>query len=197
MVARTPIMQYDLNRDVDTAQKMASRLHPFVYEDETFGFMPDDLPRLTISGLLMRLHRLSLLGDLLSDEQREMLNTAHQQVDNIKQEWHVAYTNKITHELVMRINEWSQFLNECGQHQDECNEQYPSMVEKRVMIQALVDEAKTLNALSPEIEKRLRDTDLLLQGHFKPGAFIWDQRLQRAYPQDRYGFLYGDTLISL
>jgi hypothetical protein len=169
---------------------MASQLDPFGYEDDTYGGMPDNRPKLTIGGLLMRLHRLSLLDKLLSDEQRERLDKAHQEVDKVKQEWLTAYTNKITHELRLHINEWKQLLNECGQDQNECREMYPSVVEKRVMAQVLADEARALNTLTPEIEKRLQGIDSQMQGYFKSGSFIWDQRLQSAYPQDQYGFLY-------
>ncbi|MEP6988621.1 MAG: hypothetical protein ABI970_23675, partial [Chloroflexota bacterium] len=158
------------------------------------GYTPDDLPKLTIGGLLMRLHRLSLLGNLLSNEQQEQLDIAQKQVENVKREWLVAYTNKTTDELIIRINEWNQFLNECRQNQDECREMYPSMVEKRVMAQVLVNEARELNVLTPEIEKRLNGIDSQLQGYFKAGSFVWDQRLQRAYPQDEYGFLYVTIL---
>lgn len=185
-----PVFKYDLNHDVDAVQAMASRLIPFVYENETFGYMPDDLPKLTIGGLRMRMHRLALLGNLLSDEQRERLATAQQQVDSVKQEWLVAYTNKTTDELVVRINEWYQFLSECDQNQDECREMYPAIAEKRVMAQVLANEARKLNALTPDIEKRLNGIDSQLQGYFKAGSFVWDRRLQRAYPQDQYGFLY-------
>ena len=193
MTTVRPTLKYDLNRDVDTAQAMALRLDPFVYESETFGSMPDDFPNLTIGGLLMRLHRLALLGNLLSDEQRAALDTAQQQVDAIKREWRVAYTNKTTHELALRVNEWNQCLNECQQVGDECREMYPSVVEKRVMAQILANEARALNALTPDIEKRLNGIDLQLQDYFKPGGFVWDQRLQPSYPQDHFWFLYVKT----
>src|SRR5579864_7202795 len=104
MAAVEPVIQYDLNRDVQAAQAMASRLDPFVYENEMYGGMPAGLPKLTIGGLLMRLHRLSLLGNLLSGEQREGLDTAQQLVVKVKREWLTAYTNKITHELALHIN---------------------------------------------------------------------------------------------
>lgn len=190
MVVVRPVIQYDLNRDIHTAKEMASRLNPFVYEKEIYGFMPDGLPNLTIGGLLMRLHRLSLLDNLLSSDQREQLDIARQQVDSIKQEWLVAFTNKTTRELVLRINEWNQFLNECRQDQDECRDMYRSVVEKRVMAQILSKEASALKALTPKIENRLIGIDLQMQEFFKPSSFIWDQRLQQAYPQDQYGVLY-------
>jgi hypothetical protein len=50
MAAGRPVIQYDLNRDVHTAQVMASRLDPFVYENETYGNMPEGLPKLTVGG---------------------------------------------------------------------------------------------------------------------------------------------------
>lgn len=190
MTTVRPEIKYDLNHDVDTAQAMASRLVPFVYENETFGYMPDNLPNLTIGGLLMRLHRLMLPGNLLSDQQRTRLTTAKQQVDRVKQEWLVAYTNKTTDELVVRINQWKQFVSECQQNQNECREMYPSLVEKRVMAQALVNEARELNALNPDIEKQLNAIDSQFQSYVDPGSFVWDQRLQPSYPQDQYGFLY-------
>jgi len=190
MPSVSPVFQYDLNHDVDAVQAMASRLVPFVYENAIFGYTPDDLPKLTIGGLLIRLHRLALLHNLLSDEQRARLATAQQQADSVKQAWLVAYTHKTTDELTMRINEWNQFLNDCVRNEDECSEMYPSLVEKRVLAQVLANEARELNALTPEIEKRLSGIDSQLQGYFKAGSFVWDQRLQQAYPQDHYGFLY-------
>ena len=188
-----PVIQYNLNRDVHTAQEMASRLDPFIYENETYGFMPDDLPKLTIGGLLMRLQRLSLLGNLLSEEQRETLITSQQQLVTIKQAWLTAYTNRVAHELALHINELNQFLGDCEQDQDACREMYPSVVEKRVMVQILVSEATELNAPLLDLENRLRDIDLRLQIYFKPGRFVWDKRLLRAYPKDQYGFLYVST----
>ncbi|MHB8629873.1 MAG: hypothetical protein ACYDEO_27190 [Aggregatilineales bacterium] len=92
MAAVRPVIQYDLNRDIQAVQAMASRLDPFVYENETYGSMPADLPKLTIGRLLMRLHRLSRLGNLLSGEQRERLHTAQQLVDKVKREWLTALT---------------------------------------------------------------------------------------------------------
>jgi len=190
MTALRPAFLYHLNHDVDTVQVMASRLVPFIYEHAIFGYTPDDLPKLTMGGLLMRLHRLMLLVNLLSDNQRERLATAQQQVDSVKQEWLVAYANKTTDELIIRINAWNRFLNECSHNQDECREIYSSMVEKRVIAQVLVNEARELNVLTPEIAERLNEIDSQLHSYFKAGSFIWDQRLQQVYPHDEYGFLY-------
>jgi len=190
MVAVRPVIQYNLNRDVHTLQEMAARLDPFIYENETYGFMPEGLPKLTIGGLLMRSQRLTLLSNLLSDEQRKTLNSAQQQLVTIKQAWLTAYTNRVAHELALHINELRQFLDDCGQDQDACREMYPSVVEKRVLAEILVSEARELNAQPLELENGLHNIDLHLQGLFKPGHFIWDKRLLRAYPKDQYGFLY-------
>ena len=190
MATASPVIKYDLNRDVHTVQEMASRLDPFVYDSEMYGFMPDGLPKLTIGSLLMRLHRLLLLGNLLSGEQRKLLDMARQQLDKVKHEWLTAYTNKTLLELTLRTNETNQFLKECGEDRDKCREMYPAVAEKHVMAQILANEARELNVLTVETENRLRKIDSQLQHTFKPGSFIWDLRLQPAYPQDENGFLY-------
>src|SRR5258707_14790510 len=47
--------QFDIERDVKTVEAMASRLTPYVYENQLYGSMPGDLAKLTVGGLLMRL----------------------------------------------------------------------------------------------------------------------------------------------
>ena len=193
MTAVIPAIRYDMGRDVLTAQMMASRLDPFVYETETYSFMPNNLPKLTIGGLLMRLNRLSRLGNLLSEDQLDKLDTARQQADRVKRAWLVAYTNKVIHELNLHVTEWCEFLKECEQDQNECHEMYPSVVEKRVMAQTLTNEARKLDVLTPKVDKQLLEIDSRMEGYFSPGRFIWDPRLQQAYPHNPYAFLYVST----
>src|SRR5260221_1821519 len=62
MVNAQSAIRYDLDRDVKTVEAMAARLKPYIYEEELYGQMPGDPPKLTMAGLLMRLHRLSPLS---------------------------------------------------------------------------------------------------------------------------------------
>lgn len=182
---------FDLNRDVRTVEAMAARLKPYIYEDELYGSMPGDLPKLTIGGLLMRLSRLSALPGLLSPAQQGTVSAAQNQFDGIRKEWGVAYENKLQRELKVRISALDQFFNECADNLRGCADEYPSQVEKRVMVELLKDEASVRSSLPAGLKGGLTALDNKIHRYFDPGDFIWDARLEPAYPKEKYWFLYG------
>jgi len=190
MTTAHPVIRFDLDRDVRTAEAMASRLVPYVYEDEVYGSMPGDLPKLTLGGLLMRVHRLSAIANVLSPQQQAALQKAQQELDKVRQEWPTAYEKKIQRELKVRITSLEQFLAECDENARGCADNYPSNIEKRVMAEDLKDEAEARNALPVDLKGGLGSVDGKLRRYVKPGAFIWDKRLEPAYPRDKYWFLY-------
>ncbi len=190
MTTAQPVIRFDLDRDVRTAETMASRLTPYVYEEEIYGAMPGDLPKLTLGGLLMRLHRLSAVSDLLSPQQQSAIQKARQELDKVRQEWPTAYEKKLQRELKVRLTALEQFLAECGESARGCAENYPSNIEKRVIAEALRDELEARNALPPDLKSGLSAVDSKMRRYVKPGEFIWDKRLEPAYPRDKYGFLY-------
>jgi hypothetical protein len=182
---------FDLNRDVRTVEAMAAGLKPYIYEDELYGPMPGDLPKLTIGGLLMRLNRLSVLPDLLSPSQRDTVKAAQSQFDEVRKEWAVAYEGKIQRELKVRISALDQFFIECADNLRGCADEYPSMIEKRVMAELLHDEAIALKSASPGLTGGLTALDNKIHRYFEKGNFVWDSRLEPAYPPTKYWFLYG------
>ncbi len=190
MASVQPVIRFDLNKDVRTVEAMAARLLPYIYENEIYGPMPGDLPRLTVGSLLMRLHRLSAVADLLSSEQRSTLNTARQQFDQVRKDWSVAYETKLLHELNARLSSLLQFIAECQDNPPHCGDLYPSNAEKRVIAEELKDEAATRNVFTPTLQAELSGIDNKLHQFFSPGEFTWDARLKSAYPREKYWFLY-------
>ncbi len=190
MAITQPVIRFDLDRDVRSAEVMAARLTPYVYEDELYGQMPGDLPKLTIGGLLMRLNRLSAISNLLGPTQQAALQKAREQLDKVRKDWRVAYEGKLQRELQIRISSLEQFLAECAEDVRRCADNYPSSIEKRVMAEALKDEADNLNALPAALRAGLTSVDNKLHRYVVPGDFIWDRRLEPAYPRDKYWFLY-------
>jgi hypothetical protein len=190
MAIAQPVTRYDLDRDMRTVEAMASRLKPYVYENELYGLMPGDLPKLTVGGLLMRLHRLSAISGTLSPGQREALQKARQQTDEVRREWTVAYEGKITREFQARLTALNQFLNEYPDNPRSASENYPSEAEKRTILEALTDEAANLNILTADMKNALGATDNKIRRYTQPSSFIWDERLRPAYPQDKYWFLH-------
>ena len=192
MTTAHPVIRFDLDRDVRTVEAMAARLVPYVYEDEIYGQMSSDLPKLTFGGLLMRLHRLSAIANnLLSPQQQAVLHKAQEELDKVRKEWATAYEKKLEGELKMRITQLEQFIAECGESARACAENYPSSIEKRVIAEHLKDEAQARNALPTTLKGGLSSADAKLRRHVKAGDFIWDKRLEPAYPRDKFWFLYA------
>ena len=191
MTTAYPVFRYDLDYDMRAAEAMAARLTPYIYETALYGPMPGDLPRLTIGGLLMRLNRLSAISDLLSLTQRKALDTAKRQFDAVRQEWAVAYEAKLKQELPSRLKALEQFIADCEETPRLCADLYPSEIEKRVIVEALKDEAVARNALSPAARAKLSGIDNHLHRSAQSSdSFIWDTRLEPAYPRDKFWFLY-------
>ena len=168
---------------------MAGGLVPYVYEDELYGPLPGSLPRLTIGGLLMRLGRLEALSASLNDAQQQVVATAQAQVDKTRTEWAVAFEGKVTRELTARLRALGQLVTDCGDIR-LCNEVYPSEIEKRVMVAGLQAEAQAQHVLTTQVETQIANIDSRLKQFTKPGDFLWDARLQVAYPKAPFWYLY-------
>lgn len=185
-----PVYEVDLERDVRAAAAMADRLTPYIYESELYGLMPGDLPRLTVGGLLMRLHRLPFLADQLSPTQNDMVREAQRKFDAVRKEWAVAYEGKVKHELTARLVAIGHFINDCGENPRACVDNYPSAMEKRVIAEVLKSEAEARNLWSPDLRSTLTSLDTSLRRLGDKGPFCWDARVELAYPPDRFWFLY-------
>lgn len=186
-------LAYDLDRDVRVLSAMASSLTPYLYENEMYGYLPGDLPRLTLGGLLMRLYRLSRLEDLLTTGQKSAVQTAKETFEAERSQWAAHYDAKLQHELKSRLSALDQFLYDCGEDLQGCVFSYPVQAEKRVMIEHLHDEAQARGVMTDELDTRLKQVDQKLRRVLADGGFIFDPRLQDAYPRTQYWWLYGSV----
>lgn len=180
---------YNLDGDVRAVTGMAAALVPYIYQDELYGVLSNDLPRLTVGGLIMRLNRLGKLDNLLSDTQRQAVSNAQTQFDKVKQEWTVAYEGKLKRELTARLRALGQFITDCVDRR-LCADLYPGEIEKRVMVAGLQDEAQKYNVLEPTAASQIISIDDRLHMLTRPGDFLWDERLKAAYPGDSFWYLY-------
>lgn len=192
MANTQPVIQFSVENDVRTVTAMADALTPYVYENELYGTLGGSLPRLTMGGLLMRLQRLSALSSTLSPAQQQAVAQAQAQLDKVRQEWQVAYEGKIERELSSRLQSFGQLLKDCAEDPRRCADSYPSEIEKRVIIQSLQAEAEQRHTLAPEVARQIRNMDDQLRKYTQPqpADFIWDARLQTAYPKEKYWYLY-------
>ena|SRR5579859_7031907 len=180
---------YSLDADVRAVKAMAAALVPYIYQDELYGVLSNDLPRLTVGGLIMRLNRLDLLDNLLSETQRQAVHTAHQQFDKVRTDWAVAYEGKLQRELTARLRALGQFILDCIDRR-MCADLYPGEIEKRVMVAGLQAEALKHNVLEPSAATQIASIDDRLHMLTRPDEFLWDARLEPAYPRASFWYLY-------
>lgn len=195
MSDQTPTLAYDLARDVTVVAAMAAHLTPYLYEDELYGPLAGDLPRLTVGGLLLRLHRLTRLTDSLSTEQQASVQAARANFEAERAQWAVHYEKKLVQELNARLRALEQFMAECTEKIRGCAASYPSQAEKRTIIAHLVAEATARDCLSDTTPARLAQLDQRVRTLFESGDFlINDDRLQVVYPAEEFWWLYGHLI---
>ncbi len=193
MNSHPPKLAFDLERDVRTLSAMASSLTPYLYEAEVFGHLDGDMPRLTLGGLLLRLHRLTSIENLLDVDQQNLVQDARLNFEAERAKWAVHYENKILQELRARLTALEQFLQECAEKRAGCAADYPVQAEKRTMIHHLVHEASRLNILPNDLAAHLKLLDQKLRQLLTEDGseFVTDERLTVAYPRSTYWWMYS------
>ncbi|MEB2287477.1 MAG: hypothetical protein OZ934_05150 [Anaerolineae bacterium] len=186
-----PKLAFDLERDIRVVAAMASSLTPYLYEDELYGYLAGDLPKLTLGGLLLRLYRLTCLEDSLSTEQQTLLHDARINLEAERANWSVHFENKIRRELRARLEALELFMRECDEDAQPCTAHYPTQAEKRTIIYHLAEEASELGILEDDLRARIRHVDQKLRALLREGEFITDKVLRPAYPPEIFWWLYA------
>lgn len=176
------------------ARAMVDELAAYLKSDVLFwplapnNPLGDKMPQLTIGGLLEAQVRAEAAADELSADQRAALNAIKQQHDRIRADQPVAYEQRAVREINSRLNTWATFMDDASRRPNDLA-YYAHEVRTRAKIQLL---AQALGAALPAAEKRrINELDARLYEMWEPGAFIWDPRLQGAFPPDSCWWLYG------
>ncbi len=193
MSTNPPTLAFDLERDLRVLAAMAANLTPYLYEDEMYGNLGGDLPRLTLGGLLMRLYRLSRLESSLTAGQQAAVEDAQANFEAGRSKWAVHYETKLVNELRSRAEALLRFLDECTDDLASCTASYPSQAEKRTMIEHLRDEAEGRNVLTEDHRALINVVDQKIRRVLHDGAFITDERLKEVYPREKFWWLYGSV----
>jgi len=189
-------MDYDPESDLRTLEAMASNLTPYLYEQELYGTLSKNLPKLTVGGLLLRLYRLHGLEDQLSSAQQQRLRDAIINYEQQRSDWMVHYEGKIEQELAARLRSLHVFLDDYAEDSTLARANYPVEATRRTIIHHLQAEAQELELWTDEFEEQLARLDRRLRTALggATGAFSWSQRLQPLYPAGVFWWLYGEPL---
>jgi hypothetical protein len=147
------------------------------------------MPQLTIGALLEAMARAAAAQGELTPGQRQELEAARAQHDRIRAAHAALYAAKAVHELHNRLDAWKANLDDESRKSKAFYAQDARVRAKIFLLE---------NALGADVPAELRQQrdqiDLELFEVFVPGEFVWDARLQPAFPKDRCWWLYGHLL---
>ncbi len=152
------------------------------------------LPRGTLGGLLMRLHRLETLRDQLPGEARERLHTASATVEEELERWRVQAEEKAIREIKTRISSWQRFIEELEGNPQRYAPEYPTQVEGRTALAFLIPFAG--DAADTRLTGQVSAADSLLQTLPAVHTFVWADALRPAYPEGDFWWLYFKPLAE-
>lgn len=187
----------DLNREAAICRAMAEDLKTYLLKDVLYWKLSDSgsyktpYPRLTLGGLLLRLHHLGALGNLLTPAAYEAFSWSQSTTDALLSEWRVRFEVKLLEEVPARMRQWSVFLMECRESKGQCADEYPTQAVIRTMVELLLKagEARDLRGIA-QMRGQVRAFDERLVNQVVRNPFVWDVTLEAAYPEDDFWWLY-------
>jgi hypothetical protein len=188
-----PTGRQKLAQDLIIVEAMASEMVDYLKSEVLFWqMMKGGLPKLTLGGYLMRQHRLLALPSLLDEAQQTRLDAAVRQFNLALVEKIVRLEEKAHRELEARIRQWSEFLNDLQNERGVGPASYPSAVDTRAMMAAIIDKLQMAPyQLEPRLLSQVALLDANLNRRWQKGEFIWPDAWQPAYPAAEYWWLYG------
>ncbi len=180
---------------LDLAEAMVEELEDYLLSEEIlWPISPANrllglAPRLSLGGLLLALDAVSALEPDLAPAQATRALRLQRKWESQVNRWARALGRKAAREAKMRLDLWRAYLADL-EDSPKGAEDYAHEVRQRVIAERLLDfvpdeeEARWLRS-------GLRGADVRLRAWFRAGPFVWEERLERVYPQSRYWFLYG------
>lgn len=185
---------YKISRDLNEAKSMAENLSDYVRGDELYGYAEGGffsrMPSLTIGALLMRLRRLDAMRNTLNDSQERDLESAIATWQETRNDWRLHYEEKVVREVESRLQSMKTFFRECADSLQNCHNSYRPEIQKRTIIQELLNEMAELNLSNVDVKALLEVADTKLHSVMRPDEFQWSPELEAIYPQSEFWWLY-------
>jgi hypothetical protein len=185
----------DVERDLVFVEEMATDLEPYLLSKTLYWSLNvrsstrHHLLKGTLGGMLIRVHRLSALGDSMTPDQRQRLHDAQARIEQELSHWAVQTGQKAAREIKARLNSWGAYLHECQSDARQYESEYAQQVEGRTILVFLFDYAGGDAASSAAYARQAR-LDELLRAISEAHEFVWDPALMPAFPREQFWWLY-------
>ena len=189
------VPKLDGSTELIIVQRMLRDLEEYLKSDVVYWHVAEPnplgshMPQLTIGALLEAITRAAAARDEFTPGQRQELQAARAQHDRIRAAHPALYVGKAIHELHSRLGAWQANLEDEGR---KTKALYAQDVRVRAKI-FLLENALGTDAPA-ELQTQREQLDLELYEVFVPSEFVWDARVQQAFPKNPCWWLYGHLL---
>lgn len=189
-----------LERNLIVVEAIAADLKEYLLSDTLFWPLSRPrvgdyvLPKGTIGGLLLRLHRLDAFRDALSDEQVRRLHDARSGAEDALSQWMVQAREKAAHEARSRTDSWHAYAVEATEDPRRYRPEYPTQAESRTALALLLDWLG--DHVDETIRGRVSVADRLIRSVAIPCQFVWDDWQAPAFPPDHFWWLYVEPRVE-
>ena len=159
-----------LARDLYIATAMAGQFETYLVENELFwplsGNLRGGMPRLTVGGFLLRLHRLDGLHAHMDADQQARYADAKRAFQHGREQWTIHFYGKIDREWEMRVNLLGNFLADCDDRAiTGCIANWPNQATQRTILHLLLVESQRRDpsptAKKADLARLDREVDVL------------------------------------
>ena len=189
------IPQLDSSTELIISQRMTAELEDYLKSDVLYWHVSEPnplgshMPPLTIGALLEAQTRAEASRmDLPPDQQQELIGV-RQQLDRVRAAQPALYLNKAIRELHGRLTAYGANLTDAPRKTEGLYVQ-----DARVRAKIYLLEETLGSEVPPKLLQQREQLDQELKKVFVPGEFIWDARLQVAFPKNPCWWLYGHWL---
>jgi hypothetical protein len=182
---------YSIDTDLKEVQAMTAALVPYVYQEELYGKVGANLPRLTLGAVLLRLRRLQALRGQMNAGQAALVDQVVAQHDSVHSEWGTHYVKKCAQELTARTRDMMTYLKECREEKRLCASAYMPEALRRTMVEEILTVMPEADLQSSGLMMRVKEVDSGLRRNGRETDFIWTEVLRPIYPQQPFWWLYS------
>ena len=194
MTKQSYLLAEDPTTDLTIAEAMVAELEEYLIKDELYRTMIIRAPggdlnvRMTAGDLLSRFQRLQGESAELTTAQREKLAAIMKQAETIIYSLHSRFQQRLEREMKARLDSLRWFLDDCDEDRACCRTEFPYEMRNRQRIEEILK--RMGGALPAALKAQLQQIDQHIRQIATASPFIWDERLQVAFPRTPYWYLY-------
>lgn len=180
--------------DLAVAAAFANELQAYIVDDDlyrtVFVHTPSGDQSLQMTGgdLLARLYRLQQDRENLSAAQQAQLDEVEKNVRDTIYSLRTRFHERLQRETRTRINSLKWFLDDCNADRQRCRVEYPFEIRNRQRIEEILKELD--HQLAEDVTEQLHRVDQRIRATATRTGFVWDERLEDAFPRQPYWYLY-------